>query len=139
MEIVRDWRIIDRWEKDIISSKKTIAYFQQTIMDLQRKNEDSQNYIIDQEDIVQVLIRSFEEKNNINFSYAKKLVEDTFNPDSKYNLKEFNVINNIIQQIDAEKFFVNYRLEMMEKNKKFIEDTTKWIIAMEKELDKFKK
>ncbi|MEG2232727.1 MAG: hypothetical protein RRY16_01995 [Bacilli bacterium] len=94
-------------------------------MDLQRKNEDSQNYIIDQEDIVQVLIRSFEEKNNINFSYAKKLVEDTFNPDSKYNLKEFNVINNIIQQIDAEKFFVNYRLEMMEKNKKFIEDTTK--------------
>lgn len=138
MKQVRDWNIINRWEKDILSSKKTIGYFQETILEYERKNNDSESFISHKQEILDILISSFEKKNNIVFFEAKTLVDSTFNPDSKYNLKDYYQITDIIQQIDAEKFFINQRIMMIEKNKLFIDETTKWIMAMENELEKFK-
>lgn len=138
MKQVRDWNIINRWEKDILSSKKTIGYFQETILEYERKNNDSESFISHKQEILDILISSFEKKNNIVFFEAKTLVDSTFNPDSKYNLKDYYQITDIIQQIDAEKFFINQRMMMIEKNKLFIDETTKWIMAMENELEKFK-
>lgn len=138
MKQVRDWNIINRWEKDILSSKKTIGYFQETILEYERKNNDSESFISHKQEILDILISSFEKKNNIFFFEAKTLVDSTFNPDSKYNLKDYYQITDIIQQIDAEKFFINQRIMMIEKNKLFIDETTKWIMAMENELEKFK-
>lgn len=138
MEQVRDWKILSRWEKDILSSKKTIGYFQGAILEYQRKNNESKTFITEKQSILKILIKSFESKNNIPFLQAKTLVNAIFNPESKYNLKDYHQIENIAQQIDAEKFFINHRMAMIEKNKIFIDDTTKWIIAMESELEKFK-
>lgn len=138
MTQVRDWKIIHRWEQDVLSSKKAIGYFQGNIIENKRKNNESHSLINEKREILTLLMKSFEVKNNISFFQAKKLVESTFNPESKYNLKDYYQIENIIQQINAEKFFINQRLSIIEKNKIFIDDTTKWIIEMENQIEKFK-
>lgn len=134
----RTLEIINRREKDILSSKQTIWYFQKSIDDYLTKNRFSYEFVNEQQAILDHLISNFENKNKISFKDAQKLVGETYCPEKKYNLKEYNEIVDLLDNIACEKFFINHRIAMINKNKLFIEDTTRWIMQMEKELVKLK-
>ncbi len=118
-------------EHSINNSKKTIKLFERSISNAQERNESSYVKIAEWQ-------KEFDEKNeeffNINgiyFDEAQEYIDRSNNPDEEFNLESFNVLKDLRDKINGEKFFVNQREKQIEKNIKVIENILTWIEAQE--------
>lgn len=127
MDNYRDWNKKFKVESEINSSKETIRYFEKVNNSSFKKNIDSAKKIEELLLKKQQLIYDFENKFGITFDQAIEYVENSDNPNGDFNLKEFNEIMAIDDEINGEKFLIYQNNKSIANNKNVITEINEWI------------
>lgn len=127
MDNYRDWNKKFKVESEINSSKETIRYFEKVNNSSFKKNIDSAKKIEELLLRKQQLIYDFENKFGITFDQAIEYVENSDNPNGDFNLKEFNEIMAIDDEINGEKFLIYQNNKSIANNKNVITEINEWI------------
>lgn len=104
------------------NSIEITKYFRTTNKYLEEKNEKSLKRINELETEKDNLIEDFQKKYNISFESAQNEKRNSWHAERDFNLDEFNKIEAIIDKINGEKFFINQRTKLIEKNENVIKD-----------------
>lgn len=122
----RNWDAENIKTRSKENSAEIIHYFQTSNKYLEEKIEKSLKKVEDLELEKAKLIEEFEKNYKITFEEAKEAKENSWHYDRDFNLDDFNKIENIIDKINGEKFFVLQREKLVKKNEGVIEDIENW-------------
>ncbi|MCF0217462.1 MAG: hypothetical protein HUJ42_00245 [Malacoplasma sp.] len=130
----RNWTVnncqeIEQRIEDMLS---TISIFKKSIENANERNKISFKKISELESEAFVLKEKFIDLNGISYEDAIVHVESSKNPDSEFNLEQFNLIKSIEDSISGERFFVYQREKLISKNQKIIVDISERILELEK-------